>query len=733
MKKSGKIIFLISLVLVAISLVVCGFWHWQEGHHYNVELYEFSENAVFSDLAHVDGVDYRYQIDENSPAHYIVRYSYDTKKTDKIRINEPSDYYIPNTPDKIEEGEFVNTEAFVGTIAASKQHIYILYKHFVMGGEMKTENYDIFYELYQYDLNGQFIQKTFLDLDSDFAALDICADDAYMYFLMSNEENSYIDVYTFSGEYHGRIQTNVTEETNEPILISAKEQGVLLTSGAKLYLLRGTELCEIDIKCDAVIQSDDETYDFVYYKKNKLYGYNIESNTSKKIFGAEIEDISLMCLFYKNKLWGVRQTSLSEAKLIEITFGKRNKEEVEDAKKTLCYAMLNDGMEPVALIDEFNKTNSGYTIEIKKFETPALLNEALLRGEQIDLFDLSAVDYDTYVEKGLLEDIYLLMEADEEMSLNDFQPEMLDSLETNGELYRAVPGVFIETIIVNNPKGTNNDWNMDMMWQLAQENPNAHTAEEMIAYSYICRKEMLVNEKDKSCHFEELNFVEDLQRAKAFPVTELEIYSIEHGEMDDIYLPSFLTAGGFAAVELTYRDVAFINFFNEKNNGGMYIGGYPTESGNISYIYPGQQIGVNSACTDKEMAWKFIKPLFSADYQLRECYHSGMFPSRKDSLASLNLTICTAEGYDDEVLGYVPPFSSNIAFGLVISDEPFGETDIVSTEKTQNFLSKIEMLDMDETILSIIKEESTAYFAGTQTDIVSCENMDNRIFVYLNE
>lgn len=86
MKKSGKIIFLISFVLVAISLVVCGFWHWQEGHYYNVELYEFSENAVFSDLAHVDGVDYRYQIDENSPAHYIVRYSYDTKKQIKSEL-----------------------------------------------------------------------------------------------------------------------------------------------------------------------------------------------------------------------------------------------------------------------------------------------------------------------------------------------------------------------------------------------------------------------------------------------------------------------------------------------------------------------------------------------------------------------------------------------------------------------------------------------------------------------
>lgn len=601
MKKSGKIILLISLALVAISFVVCGFWHWQERRHYNVELYDFSENAAFSDVTHADGVDYRYQIDENSPAHYVVRYSYDTKKTDKIRIGEPSDYYIPNIPEKIAEGEFVNTEAFVGMIAVSKQHMYILYKHFVMEGKIKNENYDISYELYQYDLNGQFVQKTLLDLDSDFAALDICADDTYMYFLMSNEEVSYIDVYTFSGEYHGRVQTNVTEKTNEPILTGAKEHGVLLTSGENLYLLRGTELCDIEIKCDVLIQSEDETYDFVYYKRNKLYGYNIESNTSKKIFGAEIEDVALMSLFYKNRLWGVRQTSLSDAKLIEITFGKRNEKKTEASKRTLCYAMLNDGMEPVALIDEFNKTNSGYTIEIKKYETQAQLNDALLRGEQIDFFDLSAVDYDTYVEKGLLEDIYVLMGADEENCLNDFLPEMLDSLETNEKLYRAVPGVYIETIIVYNPKGTNDDWNMDMMWELAKENPNAHTAEEMIAYSYICKKEMLINEKDKSCHFEELNFVEDLKRAKAFPVTESEVLS------------------------------------------------------------PRQQIG------------------------------------------------------------------------LVISDEPFRETDIVSTEKTQNFLSKIEMLDIDETILSIILEESTTYFAGTQTDVASCENMNNRIFVYLNE
>lgn len=24
------------------------------------------------------------------------------------------------------------------------------------------------------------------------------------------------------------------------------------------------------------------------------------------------------------------------------------------------------------------------------------------------------------------------------------------------------------------PRGTNDDWNMDMMWQLAQENPNSY-------------------------------------------------------------------------------------------------------------------------------------------------------------------------------------------------------------------------------------------------------------------
>ena len=75
------------------------------------------------------------------------------------------------------------------------------------------------------------------------------------------------------------------------------------------------------------------------------------------------------------------------------------------------------------------------------------LNTEIISGNVPDLFVTTDLPMGQYAAKGLLKDIYELIDADGELKRESFMTPVLKALETDGKLYSIAPGFGIVTLI----------------------------------------------------------------------------------------------------------------------------------------------------------------------------------------------------------------------------------------------------------------------------------------------
>ena len=142
------------------------------------------------------------------------------------------------------------------------------------------------------------------------------------------------------------------------------------------------------------------------------------------------------------------------SKMVQITveqiFTKVDPSEVAD-KVTITYAGLyvDDAIKSAAV--KFNKSQDKYQIMVKDYSTyddaPTQMNNDLLAGEIPDIIDLSGISAEKYISKGMLLDLYTLMDKDSDIKKDDFIENVLQVMETDGKLYHISPTFGVNVLI----------------------------------------------------------------------------------------------------------------------------------------------------------------------------------------------------------------------------------------------------------------------------------------------
>ena len=405
----------------------------------------------------------------------------------------------------------------------------------------------------------------------------------------------------------------------------------------------------------------------------------------------------------------------------------------------------------------FNRKNDNYRITVKdysEFNTEddysagqTKLTTELLAGNVPDIIDLSGMPYNQLASKGLLADLYPLIDADSELDRSDFFPNVLAALEVNGGLYSTVAGFGLITAIgAASVVGDEPGWTYDEFNAALASMPEGCEAFDV----YTTRDDMLriclsldmndfVNWSTGACSFDSKEFTDLLAFAAQFPES-FDYENYEYTPSDDTQ--TRIAEGRQMLLQGSIYSIESI-FYNDSYFGGdaTYIG-YPTADGT-----PGSLISVDSGryaisakSEHQDVAWAFLRQFFTEEYQ-SDSYNIYSIPSNINAYNKRVKEAMTPEYEKDGNGNYkldadgnkipMARMSYGTADGVIdfyaLTQEQADElyAVITSTSAVYDYSSNA--------IFDIVKEQSQAYFSGQKTAEDVAKLVQSKANIYVNE
>lgn len=421
-----------------------------------------------------------------------------------------------------------------------------------------------------------------------------------------------------------------------------------------------------------------------------------------------------------------------------------NKVKSSDVKEkqilTLSCSYLDYNVKAKVL--DFNKKNETYRIEVKDYSNyedgPKQMNLDITSGNIPDIMDVSSVPKDQYIKKGILTDLYPMMEKDTEVTKESFIPSVLKTIEKDGKLYYMGTSFSIQGLAASKKiMGDKEGWTVDDMMKLYEEMP-----EDGVFMQYMTRQWFLqniisyqmkdyINWSTGEVRFDSEDFVKLIEFSKNFPDEE----QMDYDNMEDT--PTMVKKGKLMLNQLSMYDLSEFQSYSQmyKKQGGFTVLSYPSSDANNSLPInmDGAAFAITEQCADKEGAWEFLRQFFTYEYQKPNNIYN--FPTRQDALDKKLEYAMATEAYTDEDGTEVVPLDSSYGYGSM--DVKIGPLTQEEADLVRGLIDRIGiMLSYDTTIQDIseiISEEMKAFFAGDKTAKDTADVIQSRVKIYVSE
>ncbi|MCR5600696.1 MAG: extracellular solute-binding protein [Ruminococcus sp.] len=414
--------------------------------------------------------------------------------------------------------------------------------------------------------------------------------------------------------------------------------------------------------------------------------------------------------------------------------GKFNREQdkyrvqVVDYSEPLTEEEQNDkSLEAVAqrLDDEYNK-----------------LKLDIISGNAPDMFMLSHSDAELLGKKGVLLDLYTLMDKDKEINRSTVMPNILRALEnSSGKLCSIVPNFTVSTYAAKEKLVDHENWTLQEMIDLFDTKNAEHS------YDTLSKQEMfdimlnadskLVDIEKSKCHFNTPEFVELLKFCNRF-VDEVEYADKSNMNAFNEYWQdrSKWLADEKVLIAPVHLSCMCDLVYEKYDFGGddIKLVGFPTTNGKGGKLELNYEFSISADSDAKEGAWEFIKMIMK-ESTLDETYD----PSGKGDLMGGYSVINEIFDKQLSTMSSVKRMDEN---GNMIE-----ETSFESQGRILHVLTNSELADLKRYILScdtisdtldadafsVCREESEAYFHGEKSAEEAAEMMQNRISILVSE
>ncbi|SHK14358.1 ABC transporter substrate-binding protein [Desulforamulus aeronauticus] len=370
--------------------------------------------------------------------------------------------------------------------------------------------------------------------------------------------------------------------------------------------------------------------------------------------------------------------------------------------------------------------------DIEKYVTA--MNTQLMSGQGSDIILLNNLPYQTYADKNLLVDLGKLMQSDQSFDSGKYYQNIFKALEYKGKLYALPVNIGINMIAADKTlladsqvpiDDRNWDWNdfVKTAEKVINDKQNGES-QEMYALAGMDEKRLiatlvkenyasLVDPEKKTANFTGQKFLDLLNLSKYLIDHKLVNTDIDQTNIMDMasrgkLVFNFTSLGGFWDLQVAKA------IFSE----GVQLLKPP---GNV-FFSTDAMYGISSKSAHQELAWEFLKFLVSDDMMTQ-----GGMPINKSVLPQIAQNFTQAiqkRGGKMRIKDDGIPAQS-------ITLQPPTQEDV---EYMENLLSQAKVyIGTDQKVISIVQEETAAFFTGQKTAEATAQLIQDRVSTYLNE
>jgi len=386
-------------------------------------------------------------------------------------------------------------------------------------------------------------------------------------------------------------------------------------------------------------------------------------------------------------------------------------------------------------IVQFNRTNQNYRIHVidySEFNTEDEWNAGITRlstdiiaGNVPDILDLSQLPFTQYVARGLLEDIYPLIDSDPNLNRSDLMEAVLRASELNGGLYQVFPSFGINTL-VGHPRvvGPGIGWTMNEFKAVLEANPQADmplgqwvTKQGFLTSAIYVNMDSYINWATGEVSFDTGEFAKLLEFANRFPEDQ------DSGGDMGVYLEEsdLIATGRQIMSNVGVWDFRTIQMYSAMYGGEVAFKGFPTDSGNGNSLTIGSGLGITTRASNKDGAWEFVSGILSSQWQDENV--SWMFPVNKTSFNNMAQRALEDDSSHEIGWGRGP--------GMSVMLKPVTQADIdliVNLIETTYGIS-----NYDEALMNIINENAQDFFSGRTSAQDTARIIQSRVSIFVSE
>ena len=405
----------------------------------------------------------------------------------------------------------------------------------------------------------------------------------------------------------------------------------------------------------------------------------------------------------------------------------------EAEKKVLTVARLNNNHNITELISRFNRENPEYYLINRYYlgmDTDLMTEQLeldILAGDRPDLLDTMLTNLEVYGAKGLLRDLYPMIDADPTLSREDLVPSVLRAMETDsGALYRIWPGFTLYTSCESAKYvGDAEGWTPEDMYRIMDENPELilfgrsnDGARALLNWTLTGVMDRFADFEKGELHFDTPEFVEYL----AF-LREMVERARNYDGGDTL-----LGVLGFDSVS------AFAWGIPAAEREDVRITGFPTWEGTGLRCTGLYSFSIFDGTGNEEDAWAFIRWLLSEELQedayglpMRRSVLETQLETLRNGTPEQSVTqfvdpIAAASGTNSETVTYTIP-----------AMDPLTEEQMATVRRLLDGIDGVYEDTIVQPCYYVIWEECTNLFKDAKTPEETARSIQDRLTIYLAE
>jgi len=417
-------------------------------------------------------------------------------------------------------------------------------------------------------------------------------------------------------------------------------------------------------------------------------------------------------------------------------------------------------------VDAFNLQSSTHQIHVIDYDFWESLDGSPLQDVRfmIDMMTGNAPDiifgpyqsFSDVVEKGLIIDLYPLIDTDPALCRTDFFPNILGVMEAPDGTLPAISYTFSINTFIGLPDvvGGIESWTVAEMLALIEQTEGTDievfsgawmTAEMLLNLSMGYGQDYIDWQENKA-NLDSEEFIQLLEISSRFPNDSNPWYW--DGETSQAMR---MLRGEQLLTHAHLFEISNYQMYTDVLGDDIIALGIPTKCGGAHVVYIGNGFAVSANSPHKDAAWDFIRQFLQPDLDID---HMWSFPLRMDiferMIEEAKIPNKVLDVDSDEFKAYVDdgrfPYrilsTDNskveiaLSAGMMDGDLTYGIYALTETEE-RNLRAILENASIpsytDLTVMNIVREETPRFFTGERSAADTARVMQNRIQTYLNE